>query len=591
MTTKRGSIPIGLSLIALLGALATLMVLAVPASAKKKLPDLALTKVTAPGSVNAGSRFTVSDVVKNVGKKKAKKSKVGYRLSTDTKGSKGAVSLGSRSVPKLKPKKKSSGSAELTLPAATAAGKYFVVACVEASFKEKSTKNNCKASGQLTVPGKAVAKLTLTPATRTYPSLLAGQSSASFTFTAKNTGAAPTGTLATQVTGAAFAATANTCTGKTLAPGATCTISIRFQPPAATSYAGGLKVTAPGLSASSTLSGTGLSQAKLVLSPVDETFDPTLLGGTSPAKTFSVTNDGDFASGVIATSFGTAPFEVVAGSDDCTGITLAPGASCEFDMVFKPTVRGVEESQVSAQASPGGTVTGAIDGDGLAPASLAISDSTGPNPTSWNFGNAVIGGSATAHTYDITNQGDADTGVLAPSLTGGSSTDFVITGGTCTTGNVVLEGGETCTVTANFAPQGTRGPKATNLQVAGTPGGTVTAQLAGTAQSPAELRFNPILHNFGNTAFNGAKDFQFQIFNNGDQTASAISLSISGDNANRFQVLTAGNTCEGVVLAGGASCVFTVRFSPGNMGAKNASVNATATVGGPASAPVSGTGV
>ena len=59
---------------------------------------------------------------------------------------------------------------------------------------------------------------------------------------------------------------------------------------------------------------------------------------------------------------------------------------------------------------------------------------------------------------------------------------------------------------------------------------------------------------------------------------------------NRFAILTAGNGCSGQILAAGAMCTFTVRFTPVNLGAKTAFVTATPAVGAPGGAGLDGTG-
>ena len=275
-------------------------------------------------------------------------------------------------------------------------------------------------------------------------------------------------------------------------------------------------------------------------------------------------------------------------ADECTGKTLAPAASCTFGMVFAPTLRGPAQSQVSIHAEPGGTLNTPLSGTGLAAASLSISDSSGPDPESWDFGTTLVGNDASAHTFTVTNNGDVPTGALAAELTGASFGDFVLSGGTCL-GGATLAPGSTCTVIANFHPR-TSGPKETTLEVSGSPGGSVATRLTGLGQTAPSLQISPILHDYGGVPFNSFRDFAFTITNTGQASSSAISLSISGTNATRFQVLAAGDTCSSQPLSGGASCSFTVRFTPGNIGAKAAFADFSATQGGVGSAALNGSG-
>lgn len=477
---------IGLSVLGLI-ALASLLSPAA-AIAKKKQPDLVMTAVTAPSSVDIGKAFEVADVVMNSGKKRAKNSKVTYLLSSSASpGRNGTVVLGTRSVPKLKPRKKSSGLANLNMPAETKPAEYFLLACADGKFKEKSKRNNCKAAAGLTV----------------------------------------------------------------------------VDPPKPTG-------------------------ASLSMNPADGTLASTLIGQVSPPTTFTVTNGGGAASGPISSQFGAAPFSNVSAADECTGKTLAPGASCTFGMVFAPTQRGPAQSQVSIQAQPGGTVNVPLSGAGLAPASLSINDSSGPDPVSWDFGPSVVGNDASAHNFNITNDGDVPTGALTAEFTGASFNDFVFTAGSCL-GGTTLGPGSTCTVIANFHPL-TSGPKETTLRVSGSPGGSVSTGVTGLGQTAPNLVLSPLLNNYGGVPFNSSKDFTFTINNSGQASSSAISLSLSGTNANRFQILSAGDTCSGQSLGGGASCSFTVRFSPGSIGAKTAFVEFSATQGGVGAALLNGSG-
>ena len=465
-----------------------LLLPAAPAVAKKKkLPDLVMSSITAPSSVETGAPFEVADVVKNKGKKRAKRSKVTYSLTSSTSsGGKGGVVLGTRAVPKLKPRKKSSGSTKLKVPGNVKAGKYVLLACAGGKFKERSKSNNCKAAaGRLTVLGPAI-------------------------------------------------------------------------------------------------------DASLSIDPASGTFASTVIGEVGPLKTFTVTNDGGKPSGPIAGQFGPAPFSNVPAADQCTGNTLAPGASCTFGMVFAPTLRGPAQSQVSIDAEPGGIVNVPLSGTGLTAASLSISDSSGPDPESWDFGPTLVGNDASAHTFNVTNDGDVSTGALAVALSGASPSDFVLPGGTCLD-DVTLAPGSSCTVIASFHPQ-TSGAKETALVVFGSPGGTVSTRLTGLGQTPPILGLSPLLHDYGGVPFNSSRDFTFTITNTGQASSSAISLSITGTNANRFQVLAAGDTCSDQSLSSGASCSFTVRFTPGNIGAKTAFAGFSATQGGAGSAALSGSG-
>ena len=134
-------------------AAAGLVLLALPASAAAARPDLKITKLTAgPAQAQATLPILVVDTTTNVGRGKAKRSENGYFLSRDEKVDEDDQRLGRRSVKKLKRRKRAEGSLELTIPAG-ASGNYRLIACADdpGRIKEKSERNNCRASGPITV--------------------------------------------------------------------------------------------------------------------------------------------------------------------------------------------------------------------------------------------------------------------------------------------------------------------------------------------------------------------------------------------------------------------------------------------------------
>jgi hypothetical protein len=123
------------------------------------LPDLAEVVVSPPPSfAKPGDKFVVVDTVQNLMPRSAAASTTRYYLSTDTTKGTGDVLLsGSRAVPALTelgtPGDHSVGGATVTIPATTAVGVYYVVACADdlKSVKEEAETNNCLASSSTIV--------------------------------------------------------------------------------------------------------------------------------------------------------------------------------------------------------------------------------------------------------------------------------------------------------------------------------------------------------------------------------------------------------------------------------------------------------
>jgi len=112
--------------------------------------DLVVTSLfDPPSTVVAGNSFTVTDTVRNSGDSGSPSSITQYYFSRDDKRDSADLRLtGSRSVPPLDAGKDSSGPASLTVPLATPAGTYFLLACADSTgvVPESDEADNCFAA-------------------------------------------------------------------------------------------------------------------------------------------------------------------------------------------------------------------------------------------------------------------------------------------------------------------------------------------------------------------------------------------------------------------------------------------------------------
>ena len=141
MLQLRGVFPIALVCL-IFGALV------VPAQAAGK-PDLVVSSLSNPPAQKArGSAFTVNETTKNIGGARAGRTTTRYFLSKDRTKSKSDRVVSSRSVPRLRPNRKSSVAKSLTISATLPLGNYFVIACADAkkAVRESREGNNCRAS-------------------------------------------------------------------------------------------------------------------------------------------------------------------------------------------------------------------------------------------------------------------------------------------------------------------------------------------------------------------------------------------------------------------------------------------------------------
>jgi outer membrane protein assembly factor BamB len=287
------------------------------------------------------------------------------------------------------------------------------------------------------------AALTLTPAfPDDFPVVLDGSSFLPMTFTVTNFGTNATTAMTDTITGAdptQFHITADTCAGRVLAGGASCTVGVSFAPTLPAVRTAILTVhAASGGSVATALSGTG---NPLTIAPGFKDYGTRLDGTTSPPTTFTVTNRS--ATTVKPNIASLAGSGFTATSDTCTGATLAAHATCNITVAFAPSRANSYDTRynasISASATPGVTTTASLSGTGTP---LAIA------PPTKNYGTVRVGSSATA-TFTITNVSAASLEEpFAPSTVNGAG--FSIASDTCN--GTALAANASCTVTVTFTP-------------------------------------------------------------------------------------------------------------------------------------------
>ena len=159
-------------------------------------PNLVTTAVSnPPATVAQGGNFNVTDTVENQGVAGAGASTERYYLSPDAvKGAGDVLLTGSRSVPALGVGASSSGTVSVTVPAATALGNYFLIACADDTgvVTESAEGDNCKASASMVqVQAGAAPDLVVTALSNPPPSAQRG-TAFSVTDTTRNQGAGAT---------------------------------------------------------------------------------------------------------------------------------------------------------------------------------------------------------------------------------------------------------------------------------------------------------------------------------------------------------------------------------------------------------------
>ena len=202
-----------------------------------------------------------------------------------------------------------------------------------------------------TTPGSASAS----PAALSFPSTPVGSASARKDVTVTNTSALfvlKVGALAIGGGDAdEFKISGESCVGTTLAPAASCTVSVRFAPVGDGPASSTLRVfdDAAGSPQSVALGGTGgpPPAPALTAAPASVGFANQRTGTTSAAQAVTVTNSGSAALTIASTAIGGPnPGDFSITADGCGGHTIAPGATCTTSVAFRPATNAIRTAQL-----------------------------------------------------------------------------------------------------------------------------------------------------------------------------------------------------------------------------------------------------
>ena len=195
--------------------------------------------------------------------------------------------------------------------------------------------------------------LNFSPASLVFPVTALGTTSAAMPITVSNTSSTATsdissyffaGTNATE-----FALASKTCLS-TLAPGASCTLSIIFKPSITGPASATFSATDDGANAAQSVSLTGTTAAPpaITFSPASLTFPATNVGATSAPQILTVSNTSSSVMKVNSYLFsGTNASEFSLLSKTCS-TSLPANSSCTLTIVFKPTTTGAASASLIA---------------------------------------------------------------------------------------------------------------------------------------------------------------------------------------------------------------------------------------------------
>jgi hypothetical protein len=473
-----------------------------------------------------------------------------------------------------------------------------------------------------TVSGDArsPAILTLVPnlaGTFVFGDVAGGQNSAPHTFTVRNSGDLPSGPLTSSIVSAPVASCdgyaggtttdfwdilSTTCAGA-LAPGNSCTVTIRHSPPADSDCGDAQFRTATfrvtdGTSTLNQVVGAFSNDIEnLFPTPSNVDFGSAVIGSTTATTTVTVANSGTASRTISTAPASTTNFVVTANT--CTaGAAIAAGGTCSFNVAFAPQAPAGTKQEVISINTSGGTVMFFIpNGFAQAAAGLAVTpvDATPDFPS-------TVAGQTSRITYTVSNTGDVATAATpAVTIGGADPSQFTVANNTCTAALAASGTGaaSSCTFDVVFAPSGA-GARSATLTINAGGAATSTRALTGTGIGAALLGISPSAPQTcaDRAAGTGSLDFgvctTYTVTNGGGSASLPLSLSVTGD----FRIQD-NSTCvggsgtglglssipAGIALAAGSTCTVIVQHAPQTVGADSG----TLTVGASGIASVTGT--
>ena len=331
--------------------------------------------------------------------------------------------------------------------------------------------------------------LRMTPDGQDFGMVVQNRGSASQTFTITNGGQQITGAAKVVLDGtdkAEFEVTADGCGSQTLAAtNGNCQITVRFAPKGLGAKSASLTVSgSPGGIAVAQLSGTGITQGTVTITPDTYDFGSVQQMMTGASQLFTVKNVGQATTRLLATALlGSDSPNFSSTANTCDGHTLAAGDICAVTVQFKPVTSGPKLVSLSVAGAPGRERGGPAVGD-VASQSF---DHDHADDQVVQSGDRQPDASAT---FVVANPGGVATAMPTVTVAGVPTADagqFSIPDGIERLHRRRFAAGQSCMVTVRFTPT-TTGIKNGTLTVSASPGTSATVTLTGTGNRARQAR-------------------------------------------------------------------------------------------------------
>ena len=218
-------------------------------------------------------------------------------------------------------------------------------------------------------PEPPLPQLAFEPGSYDFGLQQANSNSSQTTMQLRNNGeaAAPVYSLELNGGSGAFWLGQSDCYGRTLNPNEGCYIQVNFGPYDAASFSAQLRVSSEG-GASFTANLRGEGGRANTTTATDPNFGSVPVGSEGVIKVIDITNTGNYPGGsFIAVIAGGAIGSFHLLDENCTGIPLLPGATCNLVIKFQPLSTGAKTARLGLFGDSDGGVQIMLTGVGLDP--------------------------------------------------------------------------------------------------------------------------------------------------------------------------------------------------------------------------------
>lgn len=370
------------------------------------------------------------------------------------------------------------------------------------------------------------------------------------------------------------------CQNTSLATGASCTISVTFDPTGTGTRTAQIQVT-DSASNSPQLIGLSGTSATLALNTAQLTFQDQVVGTTSPAQTVTVANEGTTSVTFTSITASSAFAEV----DDCTKAPIPAGTNCTINVTFTPTSAGTATGALLLNDNaPGSPQEILLTGTGIqqpSGASLQIS------PLNLPFADQAVGTSSPAMTVTVSNNGTTPV-----TISGVVASGPFAEADDCTKASLQpAQSGQpypNCTINVTFSPISAGAASGTltiNDNVAGSPQIVTLSGTGVQSSSSASLLVSPTSLTFPDqTVGTTSTPLTVAATNQGSVDVTISSILASGAFAET-------DNCTKAPLPPTTNCAISVTFAPLSTGSNVGALTITTSSGGQQLVLLSGNGI